>query len=57
MDKFICSFIKESPSLHILTKGGNYDRIGAVKGVVGALRGKVNTLGFYHGFALSLMLN
>lgn len=57
MDNFICCFIKESPSLHILTKGGNYDRIGAVKGVVGALRGKVNTLGFYHGFALSLMLN
>ena len=57
MDNFIRIFYKSKSVLHILTKNINYDRIGAVKGVVGALRGKVNTLGFYHGFALSLMLN
>lgn len=57
MDNFIRIFYKSKSVLHILTKNINYDKICAVKGVVGALRGKVNTLGFYHGFALSLMLN
>ena len=51
MDNFIRIFYKSKSVLHILTKNINYDKICAVKGVVGALRGKVNTLGFYHGFA------